>query len=182
MTNNYLIVENKQIDVSALPQVNTISFTKAENAYLKIIVFNRALFSLILLIALLVVLYFNKHNNHINIYSITGLAIWILFATGNILIAKKLFNQRGFAVRENDIVFKKGWLFNSTTIIPYNKIQHINITVSIVERVVGLATLQIHTAAQSFNGLNIRGIKFAEAEKLKEFIQEKIKHSSLQDD
>lgn len=36
MTNNYLIVENKQIDVNALPQVNTISFTIAENIYLKL--------------------------------------------------------------------------------------------------------------------------------------------------
>ncbi|MFH0927587.1 MAG: PH domain-containing protein [Candidatus Micrarchaeota archaeon] len=51
-----------------------------------------------------------------------------------------------YELAENEFVIRQGVITRHTTVIPYNRIQNINTTRTLLERVVGLATLQIETA------------------------------------
>ena len=58
--------------------------------------------------------------------------------------------RRGFVLREHDFLYKQGILYVRTFSIPFARIQHVETTVSIFDRVVNLAGLKLYTAgAQS---------------------------------
>ena len=54
--------------------------------------------------------------------------------------------RRGFLVREHDFLYKQGILFARTFSIPFVRIQHVETTVSIFDRVVNLGALKLYTA------------------------------------
>ena len=82
---------------------------------------------------------------------------------------------RGVALREKDIIFKKGLFWRRSTLLPFNKVQHIEIHRNPIERKLGLSSLKIYTAGGSGVDLQIRGLENARAEKIKQFILEKSK-------
>lgn len=54
--------------------------------------------------------------------------------------------RRGFVVREHDFLYKQGILFTRTFSIPFARIQHVETTVSIFDRIVNLGALRLYTA------------------------------------
>lgn len=53
----------------------------------------------------------------------------------------------GFALRQNDLVICSGLLFRRLTIVPFGRMQLIDIAQGPLDRRLGLATVQMHTAA-----------------------------------
>ncbi|MDO9157361.1 MAG: PH domain-containing protein [Sediminibacterium sp.] len=84
------------------------------------------------------------------------------------------FKNKAWALREKDIQFKKGWLFQSTHIIPFVKVQHCELVSGPIGRKYGLASIRINTAASNNIDIIINGLKQETAEQLKAFIIEKI--------
>ena len=82
---------------------------------------------------------------------------------------------RGVALREKDIIFKKGLFWRRSTLLPFNKVQHIEFHRNPIERKLGLSRLNIFTAGGSGVDLQIRGLENERAEKIKQYILEKSK-------
>jgi len=82
--------------------------------------------------------------------------------------------RRGYAVRDKDIVFRKGILWRSVTAIPFNRIQHVETSSDPLDRKFDLATLQLFTAGGSGGDLKIDGLGKDVAEQLRAFILEKV--------
>ncbi|GAB4002800.1 hypothetical protein GCM10029992_42070 [Glycomyces albus] len=53
----------------------------------------------------------------------------------------------GFAEREKDLLVKHGLLFRELSIVPYGRIQLVDLKAGPIERAFGLTTVQIRTAA-----------------------------------
>ena len=51
-----------------------------------------------------------------------------------------------YELAENEFIIRQGVITRHTTVIPYNRIQNISTTRTLLERILGLATLQIETA------------------------------------
>lgn len=51
-----------------------------------------------------------------------------------------------FELADHEFIIRQGVITRHTTVIPYNRIQNINTTRTLTERLMGLATLQIETA------------------------------------
>lgn len=84
------------------------------------------------------------------------------------------FPKRGYILRERDITYSKGWLFHSVTTIPFNRIQHSDVSQGPIERKFKLSTLKIYTAGGSSSDLSIPGLEAGEAQILREFISKKV--------
>ncbi|OZA64270.1 MAG: hypothetical protein B7X68_07840, partial [Sphingobacteriia bacterium 39-36-14] len=84
------------------------------------------------------------------------------------------FKNKAWALREKDIQFRKGWLFQTTYIIPFNKVQHCELISGPIGRKYGLASIKINTASSNNIDISIKGLKQETAEQLKAFIMEKI--------
>ena len=73
----------------------------------------------------------------------------------------------GFQLRENDLLFRRGLLFQRFVSVPYGRMQLIDITRGPVSRIVGLSDLHFVTAAAS-SSVAIPGLPIAEAEDLRD--------------
>ena len=78
----------------------------------------------------------------------------------------KGFPRRGYAVRERDITYRAGWLFRSTTTVPFGMIQHSELSQGPVSRKLGLNHLKLFTAGGSGN-LRIAGLEDEDAQTLR---------------
>lgn len=107
---------------------------------------------------------------------VIGLSIaGVLLLSGFHLFAiTKAFPQMAYAMREYDVLFRKGWLFQQLHIVPISKIQHCVIKKGPLERRYQLASLQLFTATNaSFADIKIGGLTDIQAERLKEWVLSK---------
>jgi membrane protein YdbS with pleckstrin-like domain len=93
----------------------------------------------------------------------------LLVAAG--LLSERLLARRvaawGYAERNDDLMVRRGVLIRRQSVVPYGRMQFIDVTAGPVERSLGLATLRMHTAAAASDA-RIPGLDRAEAAKLRD--------------
>lgn len=77
-----------------------------------------------------------------------------------------------YAVREHDIALTKGLIFKSTTCQPILRIQHVEVKRGPIQRLVGLATLQVFSAGGALYTFRIPGLRYETADQLRNFVIE----------
>lgn len=87
------------------------------------------------------------------------------------LVAERFLARRvaswGFAERNEDLMVRRGVMIRRQSVIPYGRMQYIDITAGPLERSLGLATLRMHTAAAASDA-RIPGLDQAVAAKLRD--------------
>lgn len=73
----------------------------------------------------------------------------------------------GYAEREDDLVVRRGMLFRRISVVPYGRMQFIDVTAGPIDRLFGLATVQLHTAAAATDA-RIPGLKLEDAVELRD--------------
>lgn len=73
----------------------------------------------------------------------------------------------GYQLREDDLVFRKGLMFQRFVAVPYGRMQLVDINRGPLDRAVGLSELKFVTAAAS-TGVTIPGLPEADAEELRD--------------
>ncbi|MFE2045292.1 PH domain-containing protein [Streptomyces sp. NPDC059477] len=76
-----------------------------------------------------------------------------------------------YAERADDLLISRGVLWRRTTVVPYGRMQLVEVTSGPVERHFGLASVQLHTAAAATDA-TIPGLDPAEAERLRDRLTE----------
>ncbi|GAA3821230.1 PH domain-containing protein [Streptomyces phyllanthi] len=72
-----------------------------------------------------------------------------------------------YAERADDLLISRGVLWREETVVPYGRMQLVEVTSGPVERHFGLASVQLHTAAAASDA-RIPGLDPAEAERLRD--------------
>ena len=80
---------------------------------------------------------------------------------------KRRFDAWGYAEREDDLLVRRGVMFSRLSVIPYGRMQYIDVSAGPLERSFGLATVKMHTAAAASDA-RIPGLERAEAERLRD--------------
>ncbi len=162
---------NEPISFEHLPQVEAVSFQSIPKQYLNIVYFNNAILTVILGMLLMLITLFNEwvRAQMLVFGSVLFLFIGLLFWMSFIGYRKK-----GYAVREKDILFRHGIISTTTTIIPFNRIQHVAIHEGFFSRMYDLSELQIYTAGGSSSDLHIPGLPKEEAEQIKTYLLNQI--------
>ena len=93
-----------------------------------------------------------------------------LFVAQSIVFTPRRARALGYLTRENDIVFREGILFRSVTILPYGRIQDININEGPIERAYGLSTITLKTAGGALSDVSIPGLERREAERIRDLV------------
>jgi membrane protein YdbS with pleckstrin-like domain len=73
----------------------------------------------------------------------------------------------GYAERDRDLVLRRGILIRRLTIVPYGRMQFVDTTQGPLERLLGVSTVILNTAAAASDA-RIPMVKDAEAERLRE--------------
>jgi len=162
---------NDTIDTIALPRFEDVELTPLEPSYLKVIRLNIALIFVILTIVTGAAFYFVEELHN---YWLPITAAYIIIVILSILFSSISFSNRGFAFRNHDVIYRSGVISLNTTIIPYNRVQHVALHEGFISRYFGLASVEIFTAGGDQSDIRISGIDKEHAEKIKQLLMGKI--------
>lgn len=163
--------ENAQLDVIDLPQYQGSDYHPLEQSYQKMRYVISCIF-VVILVAAPISTYFIFDEERTIALPI-ALAIWGLISLIILLVVGPAFRQKGYAVREKDISYKKGLITRHTTTIPFNRVQHCDISQGPISRYFGLSKLNIYTAGGANSDLSIPGLSRDTAEKLMDYVLQK---------
>lgn len=94
-------------------------------------------------------------------------AFWLaVLAWGWVLLGRNWRSWR-YAERADDLLISRGVLWREETVVPYGRMQLVEVTSGPLERRFGLASVQLHTAAAATDA-KIPGLVPAEAERLRD--------------
>ena len=91
----------------------------------------------------------------------------VVMAVWRLVLIPRQVRAIGYAERDEDLLIRGGIFFQRTMVVPYGRMQYVDIGVGPVERGLGLCTLKLHTASPGTNAL-IPGLPAAEGARLRE--------------
>lgn len=83
------------------------------------------------------------------------------------LVVPRQVRAIGYAERDDDLLIRKGILFRSLVVVPYGRMQYVDVEAGPLDRKLGIAKVQLHTASASTDA-NIPGLVPDEAERLRD--------------
>jgi uncharacterized protein len=93
------------------------------------------------------------------------------------VVPKRRYDRWGYDAGDDRLRIERGYLFYSDTIVPFGRIQHIDVDQGPIERRYDLATFSAHTAGTHGSTITLPGLKHADALALRERIREHIKQA-----
>jgi uncharacterized protein len=96
-------------------------------------------------------------------------------AAGGVLVAgivaavllRRRVRSWAFCERADDLLVRRGLMVQRLSLVPYGRMQFVDVSAGPLERSLGLATLRLHTAAAASDA-RIPGLPRAEAERLRD--------------
>jgi membrane protein YdbS with pleckstrin-like domain len=86
-------------------------------------------------------------------------------------VVGRRFASWGYAEREDDLLVRRGVLFSRLSVVPYGRMQFVDVTAGPLERSFRLATVKMHTAAAASDA-RIPGLEREEAARLRDRLAE----------
>lgn len=105
-----------------------------------------------------------------------GLPAWIAWALPSVVVIVGIWRlvliprqvrAIGYAERHEDLLIREGLFFQRVMVVPYGRMQYVDISVGPIERALGLASLKLHTASPTTNATLV-GLPTGEAARLRE--------------
>lgn len=108
----------------------------------------------------------------------SGITFWPVLVAGGIVVvivaaavAAVLEARRlAYQLREHDLSLRSGVIRHRVETIPYSRVQHVSVGRGVIERALGLATLQLSSAGPD---IAVPGLSVDDAERIKQVVAER---------
>ena len=137
-----------------------------------------AIFGVILIIAALVAESALTAEFGLPFGALSGpVALFALFVIIRLPVAR--YNARGYQMGEDRLRVVRGVLFHSDTVVPFGRVQHIDVDQGPVERALDIATMTLHTAGSHNASVSLPGLGRELANDMRETIRAHIRRESV---
>ena len=96
-----------------------------------------------------------------------------------IRVPLRRYQARGYQFGADRLRVVRGLLFRSDTVVPFGRVQHIDVNQGPIERGYGLATLVLHTAGTHNSSVTLPGLAHADALAMREEIRAHVKRETV---
>lgn len=160
---------NKPLAVADIPEHAQVPLEQVAPQFLKVMLWERFIYWVFIAAALGVLAWQLKVSALL--YWRIGLGV---LGAGLLLFmwytARKSFANMGYALRQHDLIFRKGWLFEQLHVVPLKKIQHCQVKRGPLERRYKLSSLRIFTAGGAGADVTLGGLPTDTANILKDWL------------
>jgi uncharacterized protein len=107
-----------------------------------------------------------------------GLVSGLVALLALVLVAwlpRRRWRAWGYREGEDELHVRHGHLVQTITVVPFGRVQHIDVAQGPIERRFGLATLILHTAGTRGASVPLPGLPYDEAERMRDRIRAKIR-------
>lgn len=160
--------ENNQVYLDALPQVEEVHLLELEPPFLKVKMWTITIIFILLLLPIGYLSIFKWEETHQALPYIY--IVWAIIMILSFVVSYYGFFVMGYAVRDKDIVFRKGLIWRSQIIIPFNRVQHCEVSQGPISRLMGMSELEVFTAGGTNSDMHIPGLLPDTANRIKDFI------------
>lgn len=163
---------NGAVALGNIPRDEIMDFVTLADNYAKAMIINVSTVWTLIWMGTLILSYFTGDIGNPFVYW----QIYVVYSlpiAGIIILAPIIARCKGYAIREKDIHFKKGVIFHKTISLPYNRIQHVEMESTPMERLYGLTTLKFFTAGGGSADMKIPALTYEASTKLRAYIIKK---------
>ncbi|MFN7159756.1 MAG: PH domain-containing protein [Erythrobacter cryptus] len=105
--------------------------------------------------------------------------VLVIAAALVIRVPTRRYNARGYQISADRLRVVRGILWRSDTVVPFGRVQHIDVDQGPIERLFGIATLTLHTAGNHNASVSLPGLGEELARAMREDIRAHIRRESL---
>ncbi|MEP7349194.1 MAG: PH domain-containing protein [Sphingorhabdus sp.] len=105
--------------------------------------------------------------------------ILVLYAYIAFIIPARKYRHWGYAMGADRLRIVRGYMYYRDTVVPFGRIQHIDVEQGPVQRRYDLATLTVHTAGNHNSTVSLPGLLHADAVAIRETIRSHIRQDTL---
>jgi uncharacterized protein len=103
-------------------------------------------------------------------------ALVALIGLSAIIVApERIYRRLGYAIDGRLLRTVRGWLFHTDTVVPFVRVQHIDVTRGPFDKMFGTATLVVHTAGTHNSVVTLPGLSPERAAEIREAIRSEIR-------
>ena len=144
------------------PWPDTVEWRRVSPKLITVTLIGRLIWVIVLLAGLLIGDLLNPHW----LWQ-AGMAAVVVMAVWRSIITVRAVKAWGYAERDHDLLVRHGLLIRRLSIVPYARMQFVDVTAGPLERAFQLATVQLHTAAAASDA-QIPGLRPEEASRLRD--------------
>ena len=142
--------------------------------YVKVVRLGTILFALPFVVAALILEFADALPRGAFIVPVLLLALWLV-----IRAPLRRYAARGYQMGDDRLRVVRGLIFNSDTVVPFGRVQHIDVHQGPIERAYGLGTLVVHTAGNHNHSVSLPGLGHADALAMREEIRAHVKRETM---
>ena len=95
--------------------------------------------------------------------------------SGIIIAPDRIYRRLGYAIDGRLLRTVRGWIFHTDTIVPFVRVQHIDVMRGPFDKLFGTATLVVHTAGTHNSVVTLPGLSPERAAEIREAIRHEIR-------
>lgn len=88
---------------------------------------------------------------------------------------QRIFRRLLYGLDERLLQVLRGWLFHTDTMVPFVRVQHLDVTRGPLDKMFGTATLVVHTAGTHNSIVTLPGLPPERAEEIRDIIREHVR-------
>ena len=157
--------ENNILKIDSLPRFEEVELISFAKAYLYKRIISTTISLVVVAVAIGLAYYIADEFRR---YAPFVAGIFIVIFLWSYYGSYQWYKKSGYAVRERDIIFKRGFLFERTTIVPFNRVQHVSTNRGVLDKMLNLSALNVFTAGGSGSDVALPGLDPETANALKE--------------
>ena len=108
-------------------------------------------------------------------YGALSLAIPLFALIALTAAPQRIYSRLGYRLTDRLLQSVRGWLFHVDTLVPFVRVQHIDVTRGPLDKMFGTASLVVHTAGTHNSIVTVNGLAPATASQIRDTIREHIR-------
>ena len=142
--------------------------------YVKVVRIGTLLFVLPFVVVALVLEFADQLPRGAFLAPVLLLALYLIVRT-----PPRRYQARGYQMGVDRLRVVRGLIFRSDTVVPFGRVQHIDVHQGPIERAYGLGTLVLHTAGNHNASVSLPGLGHGDALAMREDIRTHVKRETL---
>jgi membrane protein YdbS with pleckstrin-like domain len=101
--------------------------------------------------------------------------VGVVGLSGIFVAPDRIYRRLAYAIDDRLLRTVRGWLFHTDTVVPFVRVQHIDVTRGPFDKLFGTATLVVHTAGTHNSIVTLPGLSPSRAADIRETIRAEIR-------
>lgn len=108
-------------------------------------------------------------------YGLASTAPLVIALIAVILAPQRIYRRLRYGLTDRLLQVVRGWLFHTDTIVPFVRVQHLDVTRGPLDKLFGTSALVVHTAGTRNSIVTVPGLAPERAAEIRDIIREHIR-------